>query len=272
MKNLLDVLRDSFYNPRFYRDIAQVPMKEAFRFYAKLSLLLSIATTAVMTLIYVPQGVSFIRDYAPQFIETHIDADLVLTLEDGNVSVNVPEPHIISAQGMYGMGESNLLVIDTTKPFSLDDFRAYNTLVLVTETEIVTRGNYGEIAIQSTQTLKDTTVSRATLEESLATAERYLPLFVVGFVLVALLIVLASFAIFLVPLLLFATFPYFLGWIHKTPLSYKAAYTMSLYAIAPGLVLKSLLNSLGFFFFPTYLNLLLFLIIVAINMAHHDRA
>lgn len=83
---------------------------------------------------------------------------------------------------------------------------------------------------------------------------------------VTIIILFLGYVVYLIPLFLFALIPFFLSKIRKMPLTYRGAYKMSIYAVVPGLVLKTLLNISGFFFVPVYLSLLVFMLVIFINM------
>ena len=55
--------------------------------------------TIGLGLLLVPAGISFIKDRAPDMVKSYYPAELVVTIENGEVAINMPEPYIISGKG-----------------------------------------------------------------------------------------------------------------------------------------------------------------------------
>lgn len=255
----------------FYREVAQAPLGNAFRYYLCLSAVLALFSTIVFSIILVPQGVRFMRDVAPSLVVEHYPVELVMNIDKGEASVNVSQPYVIAGKGdarvfLQDLGLENMLVIDTTKDFNKKTFEEYKTLALLTKTDIITRNDQGQTTIQSLQGLPKTIIDQTTLlgwvEKMRAMLVYVMP---IG-ILATFIVLFMGYVIYLIPLLLFALIPLLLAWIKKMPLTYGEAYRMSLYAIVPGLVLKTLLNVSGFFFVPAALSLLVFALVIFLNM------
>lgn len=272
MKAFIETLKKSFYNPEFYRTISQVSWRDAFRTYFKFTAVLSVLFAVISGVLLVPQGVSFVRNNAPELAKKYFPAELVVTIKGGEASVNVPEPYIIpmnqdAGEQAYQKGVfKNFVVIDTQHEFSQKMFDEYQTFALLTKDEFVTQSTTGQLAIQKLRVVPGISISQESLLAWIETVRSSLIFAVpIGLVITA-LITLFGFTLYLIPLFLFALIPFFLAWIKKIPLSYGDAYKMSLYAILPGLVLKDILNASGFLFVPASLNLLMFLLVIALNM------
>ena len=271
MKTILETFKNSFYNPAFYRNIAEVSWKGAFRTYFKFTFFLSIVFAIVSGILLVPQGVSFVRESAPTLVKKYFPAELVVTVKGGEASVNVPVPYIIpmnpgADSAFKDTTLKNVIVIDTEHDFNQKMFDEYQTFALLTKHELVTQSTSGQLAIQQLRVTPSMTISQDSLlgwvEKIRSSLVYVVPLGLIATVFITFL----GFTLYLIPLFLFALIPFFLAWIKKNPLSYGNAYKMSLYAILPGLVLKDILNAAGFFVVPASLNLLMFLLVIALNM------
>jgi hypothetical protein len=276
MKNLIDTFKKTIYNPSFYQHVGDVPFKEAFRFYRKCTLVFSVVMTVALAIFFIPVGTLFINKYAPDLIKNYYPEKLVIHIEKGQASADVPMPYFVpirtlgGATTTVGLAE-NLLVVDTTHDFERKIFESYKTYALLTKTDLVTSNDKGQITIQPLRGAPTTTISQELLlswvdkiHQSLGT--------IIAIAIVAVFVILAlGYLLYLLPLLLFALVPYFIAWIRKTPLTYRAAYKMSLYAIVPALAVKTVLNLVGLFFLPSYLTFLVFMLVVAINMRDTDQ-
>ncbi len=277
MKNLFETFKKSIYNPAFYSTITTLPASDAFRFYAKMVLVLTIVMTIVFSVLLIPQGVRFIKEEAPALVKKYYPAELVITVDKGTASSNVTEPYIIKASdgvktAVGGSTIENIFVIDTGNEFSKKKFDEYKTFALLTKGEVVTQSNKGQITIQELRGAPNMVISQETLLRWVEGVSGSLGAFVPLGILITFVIIMAGFALYLVPLLLFALIPLFLAWIKKMPISYSSAYKISLYAIIPALALKALLNMSGIFFVPPYLTLLVFTLIIFINMRGEAQA
>src|SRR3989344_3364074 len=138
MKTILETFKNSFYNPDFYRNIAQVSWPDAFRTYFKFTLFLSLVFTVVAGFLLVPQGVRFVRDNASDLAKKYFPTELVVTIKNGEASVNVPVPYMVPMNPSQDSAFKdtplkNVLVIDTENEFSRKMFENYQTFSLLTK-------------------------------------------------------------------------------------------------------------------------------------------
>lgn len=272
MKSILETFKKSLYNPAFYRAVAKAPFGDAFRYYIKTAFILAVFMTITLAVFLAPYLVRFIKEEAPVLVKKYYPEELIMTIEKGEMSVNVKEPYIIpardGAKDALKSAESpveNILVIDTKNDFNRERFERYQTLVLLTKSEIVTEGN-GQITIQDIGKVPDMVIDQSRVLSKIAGVANSLYTFIPVGIVFAFIGLFFGFAMYLVPVLLFALIPFLIAWIKRTPLTYAGAYKMSLYAVVPGLVLKTLLNSVGVFSVPSYLVFLVFLLIISLNM------
>ena len=276
MKNIFETFKKSLYGPEFYHGVIEAPFKSAFRNYLKVTLLLSVFMTVMFAVVLVPQGIRFVKEEAPALVKKYYPAELVITVNKGEASSNVTEPYIVPAQGgvrdvLQGTTTENLFVIDTKNEFNKKTFEDYKTFALLTKNEIVTQSHKGQISIQDLAGTPDVVVSEETLLVWVEKVRTSLGVFVPAGIALVFVVVMLGFLLYLVPLLLFALIPFFLAWIKKIPLTYGGAYKMSMYAVIPGLVLKTLLNVSGFFFVPSYLSLLVFMLVIFLNFREKEQ-
>ncbi len=276
MKNLFKIFQKSLYSPEFYHDVALAPFKDALRYYLKFTLLFAVFMTIAFSVFLVPQGVRFVKEELPTLVKKYYPDGLVVTVIKGEASSNVTEPYIIPAEGavkeaLEGSTIDNLLVIDTKNEFNKKTFESYKTFALLTKGEIVTQGDGRRISIQNLSGMPNFVISEEVLLAWVEKVRLSLSVFVPAGIALTFIVIMAGFVLYLVPLLLFALVPFFLALVKKIPLTYGSAYKMSMYAVIPGLMLKTILNASGFFFVPAYLSFLVFMLIIFINLRKKEQ-
>ena len=271
MKTIFETFKKSVHDPVFYQNIASAPFGDAFRYYIRFVLVLSVAMTIVLSAFLVPQGVTFVKTRAPDLVKTYYPKELSVHIEKGFASANVAMPYFVSIKSVTGEVATTttmqkMLVIDTTQDFDKKIFEEYKTYALLTSTDVITRNDNGQITIQSLRVAPTTTISQEVLLSWVGNVQNYLWGIVLVGIIGTFVIVTFGYLMYLVPLLLFALIPKVIAYIKKEPLSYASAYKISMYAILPALALKTLLNLVGVFFLPSYFTLLVFMLVVAVNM------
>ena len=276
MKTIFETFKKSIYNPAFYRTAKDTPFWEIFRFYSKITFVLTLLMTIVLGVLLVPRGITFVKNRAPELVRNYYPKELVVHIEKGEASANVPMPYIVPVKQLTGVAPlpdalQNMLVIDTTHDFEKNTFVGYKTYALLTKTELVTQSDVGQITIQDLRGAPTMTVSQEVLLNFVGKIQNSLLAMVIGGVFATFTILALGYLIYLIPLLLFALIPFSIAWVKKSPLSYGEAYKVSLYAIIPALALKTAINLMGIFFLPPYFTLLVFMLIIAINMREGEQ-
>ena len=276
MKTIFETFKKSIYNPAFYRTAKETPFWEIFRFYSKITFVLTLLMTIVLGALLVPRGIAFVKNRAPELIKDYYPKELVVHIEKGEATANVPMPYIVPVKQLTGVAPlpdapQNMLVIDTTHDFEKNIFVGYKTYALLTKTELVTQSDIGQITIQDLRGTPTMTVSQEVLLTFVEKIQNSLWAMVVGGIFATFIVLALGYLIYLIPLLLFALIPFFIAWVKKNPLSYGEAYKVSLYAIIPALALKTAINLMGIFFLPPYFTLLVFMLIIAINMREVEQ-
>ncbi|MFZ2303922.1 MAG: DUF1189 family protein [Minisyncoccia bacterium] len=276
MRTIFETFKKSIYDPVFYQNAVVTPLSDIVRYYIKFSLLLSVAMTIYLGIALAPQGITFVKEYAPELVKSYFPSELTIHIEKGVASVNVTEPYIIEYKNeswpvLKEQGIERMLVIDTKNDFNKKKFDEYKTFALLTRTEIVTRGNDGQITIQELGSIPDASINQEWLLSWVEKTRDSLGAIVFVGIIGTFIAMLFGYLKYFIVLLLFALIPKLIAYLKKMPLSYSGAYKMSLYAIVPALALKTIINILGVFFIPAYFTLLVFMLIVAINMKERDE-
>ncbi|OHA79723.1 MAG: hypothetical protein A2747_00225 [Candidatus Yonathbacteria bacterium RIFCSPHIGHO2_01_FULL_44_41] len=276
MKTIFETFKQSIYNPVFYQNAVTAPLSNIARYYIKFSLVLSFLMTISLGILLVPQGVTFIKEHAPEMVRNYFPAELTVHIEKGEASVNVVEPYVIVGKDgaqtiLKEQGLENMLVVDTKHDFDKKKFEEYKTFALLTKTEIVTQSDKGQITIQDLRVFPTVTINQEWLLSWVEKVHSNIG-YIIFFGLIATFIaMMLGYLKYFVVLLIFALIPLFIAYLKKISLSYGNAYKMSLYAIIPALALKTLINIFGVFSMPAYFTLLVFMLVVAINMQETEQ-
>lgn len=276
MKTLFLTFKKSMYNPEFYRAAAEANTGDVLRSYTKITFVYALFATVMFSVLLVPQGVRFIRDIAPVLVTEHYPADLTVHLEKGEATASVVQPYIIAGNNatrevLKENGLENMLVIDTTHDFSSKAFDDYKTFALLTKSQVITRNNEGNTTIQNLRGIPDMVIDQAGLLSLIKKIHAALIYIVPVGIVMTLIILFFGYIAYLVPLFLFALIPFFLAKVRKVPLTYSGAYKISMYAVLPGLALKTILNIGGIFYLPAYFSLLVFMLVIVINMREVEQ-
>lgn len=271
MKTLFATFQRSLYDPAFYREVSKAPFKEGLQYYIKATVALSLFATLAFAILLVPQGVQFVKEDAKVLVEKYYPAHLEVTIEKGEASINSPEPYFIpgSRETLDALPQDgaleNILVIDTRSDFEKAVFDEYKTFALLTKHDFVTREEGGRVVMQDLSGVPSMTVSMASLLGFVDRVHGSLYAIIFLGILAMFIILGVGYLFYLIPLVLFALIPFLLAWMKGVALTYSEAYRMSVYAVMPGLVIKTFFNIGGYFFVPAYLSLLVFTLVIFVN-------
>ncbi len=128
------VLRNSLINLDYYRELVGTKFSFSVKYFYGLLVL-----TALIGFLPLIVGIALVLPTLPKIIaqsktstETVYPQDLVLTIRNGSLSTNVPEPYYINVPGL----DKHLLAIDTTA--NTGDYAKYGSWILATKNSMVT--------------------------------------------------------------------------------------------------------------------------------------
>lgn len=276
MKTIFETFKKSIYNPVFYQNAVTTSLPDVVRYYIKFALLLSVVMTVALSILFIPDGVVFIKKYAPDMVKSYFPAELTIKIEKGLASVNVKEPYVIEGKNgsqavLKEQGLLNMLVIDTKHDFDKKKFEEYKTFALLTKTEFITQSNEGQITIQELRKMPNVSINQNLLLLWVEKVDSSIVYIVIAGVIATFLAMMLGYATYFVVLFVFSLIPILIAYLKKMPLSYSGAYKISLYAIVPALALKTLLNIFGVFSVPAYFTFLVFLLIISLNMREAEE-
>jgi Protein of unknown function (DUF1189) len=251
------------YGPDLYGDVPQASPGDAFAFYALWSVLLGL----LVALVAIPLGLQAQRAVGQNmtdFVDVY-PTGLVVSLHDGQVTTNQPQPNFIPLPKSAQSPEfQNLAVIDTTTPYSGQQLSQYRAVFWIGQDTIHTaassRGQNNTIDLSRLQTV-DVTLSKLTVQEWDRVLRRWSALIVPGIPMVAFMTI-GFWQIWnLVWAFVIALGVWLIATLQRMRWSYWDSYRGALYAMTLPMVLQLVFIWRGihtFFFFYTLIALAVF--------------
>lgn len=215
----------SFYSKEFYRDAAK-----NWGFASFVYLLILIILCSVPGLIKINSGLNiFMNVYAKKTI----DQFPVVTMKGGELSIDKPSPHFIKDPD----GKINIIVFDTAGQFASPDAAAAR--ILVTKTSVIMAKSEAETRTYDLSEIKkDFSFSKENLDEW-AGYIKYL------IYIIAPVIWIFVYLVRILQALLFAIVGLIFVKILKSGLTYGKLIIVSIMAITPAVIIKTLLSAAG---------------------------
>lgn len=234
-------VKNSIYGPGFYAALGSRSMGRSVGYFIGLATLLSIVTAVPV----ISGLASFLNEKAVNEFFGAYPEDLVVTLADGKVSINQPEPYFVP--NPEEDDKKNLVTIDTKSEFSGSQADEYSTYVLVKEDFAVMAGSGDQAGrIVPFNTFDDIVITKEMVAGWGSALAPYagVALFAASIILFIAFIVgsLFYFIYFLIPAVLILG----IGRLLKQPFGFAHAYKVAIHAAT-----LPLLASTAFFLFGT---------------------
>ncbi|MFH0890833.1 MAG: DUF1189 family protein [Candidatus Liptonbacteria bacterium] len=249
--NFIQAFKQSFYSPRFYRELRDKNFWFSLKYFYSLAVILAFVSTIVVSIDILPSIKSFMAEVEPYLRK--YPADLVVSIKSGKASTNAAEPYFIATpEWLCGGGElsqqenicqtKNFLAIDTKNPFSLEKMNEYNAFAWLTADSLVINQD-GEVKINSLAEVPDTEINKQFMDEIAAKAGNISKKAVPIVLPVATLLLFLGMIIYfskLIFLIFGALIVWIIGRVKKVEIDYGYAYRIGLHAITLGLILRFL--------------------------------
>jgi hypothetical protein len=235
--NIIQVVLQSIYGPRFYREVRKGSLGSAMKYFFFLGLILMTAYSLYLSVSSVGYINSLLKS-APDMYPGNLE----VKIHNGAVKTNAKEPYFIPMPG--GSEEvKNIVVIDTKTAFNQDMFKKYDTLAWLTKDSIFFMDDDGgQVRALDLTEVKDFAVNKNFINGWITKIASYMPLIAVGIFVFFFIFLYIFFMFNLIPILFVA----FIIWLcakkmaHK--LTYKQSYIVGIYVATGGLVLSTLLE------------------------------
>ncbi len=276
MKKIFKKIKSTIYNIHFYNSIKSEKLSKVFKYYAKLSLLISVFGFVLSIIFLVPLSYGAIGLFESEFIKAY-PAGLEISIQKGVVETNlsttsepliVPLPQTFVDESLKNQSENNpfrgvknLLILDTksTSTPTIDNFKNSNSIALITSKYFVSYDKNGSVTFDDVSKYPDFTLNQKLIDKVFSYA-KYLPI-AVPFAVFFLMFFLVLFELFF---LVIPTFIFFvINIIIKNKLSFVESYKICVYASTLPIILSA-----ATFFVPMkipFLFTFLVLLIALIN-------
>ena len=271
-------VKNSIYNREFYKGLLERPFGYSLKYYLKLALTTALFGAVVFGLFMVPNILSFLWKVDAELVKIY-PQDLVVTITDGEVSLNKPEPYRIAWPAGFDLthildrewiGYENLVVIDTTRAVE-EILNSTSTLVAISATNIGYKDIDSKVYTDTIAPFTNTEITYNRVLEFLEDVRPWYkfltPFFVVGVFVVAFLMM-----IFLLGLLLIqALFIWVLLLLMKVQkdktkkVTFIQSLQVTLHATTLPVILMATLSVLGYPMFGV-LFLALILVVIYLNL------
>jgi hypothetical protein len=269
--NIFKKIWKSIYGPEFYADLANKGTGFSVGYYVKFILLVSIITMIVVSAVFIPLSRVFLSDNSINTFVAMYPADLNLNVKDGILSTNVVEPYKIALPSIKALDKNlskieNFAVVDTkVSTISLESFKQYNTMVLLTKDSVVVMKDGGLQIIPFTPVKEELNINRQTITKfsySVAPVFRKLvwltPIFVYVGSFIANLFMLVTFFIF-------ALLTWLILVLLKKSGGYMHSYRVTIHAMTLGMIISAFIG------LSWFIQILFMVIVILINFLKKDN-
>ncbi len=263
-------LRSSFYNPSFY---ASLPKSRTFWngfWFLFVIVIIDVALTFFPSAI---KSLKSVRDFSIEStVEKYYPDDLVIHISKGEVETNVEVPYTIPYPNEIKTNSdpSNILVIDNSRELSLSDIANFDSALILTKSGLVLNQK-NEQRIFQLNDIEDLIINEQEVTEWATKLFGWLKILVIPFVLAASIFVSAATMLWtMVGLIVFAIITLIMLRIKSRPETFSDSYTISMFALAPALVIETVLSFFGIQALSFVYKLLLFIIVLVLNIKKPD--
>ena len=252
MKKFFESFHKSMFSPDFYDNAQRFTFSDGMRHLVKLSLVFAGVALLVLA---ITLGIFFGSGKFQEVVSVGVGLypeELELTVENGLLSINQPEPYMIplprewEVRGSEGTNRvadiQNIAVIDTSDDPTLRLAEQYGTAVLIGKDSFGMFSENGKFEIHSIPDSEMVVINKVWVTEKANwIAEKVM---YIGIPLVLILTPLFVFSGSLVSILIYLVFGaliiWFISWIKKIPYGYKRSYLVGMYLITAPQILSSI--------------------------------
>ena len=181
LKTFSQTFRNSAFKPLYYKDVLKAPFSFSIKYFLFLFFAISLLTSITLSIFLIQKVHPYlnqVKTQGPQFYPTGLE----LSIKDGSVSINQPEPYFIPIKKEWLPEKiqkeikiapiDNILVVDTQVEPS--EIRKYQTFILLTKNDIAFIAESNEIRIQSLGEVKDFTLNQEVFKQGWQSITPYL--------------------------------------------------------------------------------------------------
>ncbi|MCX7589846.1 MAG: DUF1189 domain-containing protein [Patescibacteria group bacterium] len=269
-------IKSSIYNPYFYQiELKNINFNYSFKYFLKLIFLISFILTIIFSYEVLPKFNSELKNIIINLnFFNFYPKDLIIQISNGELKINQPTPYFIKLPDVPNQEQqldlNYLLVIDSDNEVSLEKFKNYKTLVLLTKRQMAYYDNSQKIIIQNYDFVKSFVINYEIINSFKKIVNILLKL-AIPFIVIVLFIGFLLFNFFKVVYLLFFSFIILLILkILKYQVNYKKAYQIGLHSITLPVLFFSFLRVLKLSLNLNFVFSLITIVIILINFKNKN--
>ncbi len=166
MKKFLKLIRSSIYDPDFYKSLESKSTWSAFIYFIKLNVIVALIFSIGLAITIIPIVFVVTNESNVSKVIEFFPAELSIEIKNGQAISNISGPYIIPIkskvidQTRSKITQKNLITIDTTNPFDLEQFKSSDSMVYLSKDYFAYQENGGQIKIQPLKGIGDMTISK----------------------------------------------------------------------------------------------------------------
>lgn len=166
MKKFLKLVRSSIYDPDFYKSLESKSTWSAFNYFTKLITVVALFISVVLSVTIIPIFIVVTSQSNMNRVIDFFPSELEIQIKDGQAISNISGPYIIPIKSKIidetksQFGQKNIITIDTTNEFNLEQFKSSDSMVYLSKDYFVFQENGGQIRIQPLKGFGDFTISK----------------------------------------------------------------------------------------------------------------
>ncbi len=166
MKNFIKAIRSSVYDPEFYKSLDSKNTSSAFTYFIKLNVIVALIFSIGLAITIIPIVFVVTNESNVSKAIEFFPAELSIEIKNGQAISNISGPYIIPIkskiidQTRSKITQKNLITIDTTNPFDLEQFKSSDSMVYLSKDYFAYQENGGQIKIQPLKGIGDMTISK----------------------------------------------------------------------------------------------------------------
>ncbi|MCR4328887.1 MAG: DUF1189 domain-containing protein [Patescibacteria group bacterium] len=264
-----ETIKNSVYSPEFYRTLRGKNLSFSLKYFFSFAAVVAVVTASVVSFRIIPQA-QFAFTVLGTKVTSYFPEELEIVIAEGEASVNVAEPYLVKTPDDFLQSTStakyeNLFVADTVSPLSVDVFRSYSTLVLLTKHDFMVSGNHGEVRVYPLEGIPDMKINKKSVTNFVGDFMPLLKFLGPIIAILSFLFFMGYASVQLIYLFFGALLVWALLWLKGIKVGYREAYRTGIHAMTLGVLVYSLSFIIPMHIAVPFLFTILMLIVVAVN-------
>ncbi|HSW96910.1 MAG TPA: DUF1189 family protein [Candidatus Saccharimonadales bacterium] len=243
--DFLENIKNSVYNPNFYRNIPKESFNSALKYYLLLCLLVTFFRLVFLSFPIATSINMAVKTGTQGLLETY-PANLEITIHKGQLAINQPQPYILPLCSQTDHCVD--IVIDTKKPDVDNYLKQKNLFMLLTKDTVYIKSSEENTRVSSLSRIRDLTLNKSVIMDFIRHISPWTKFFIPLAILFIGVILYIGFLFKLIYLLILAVILWLLAKKFAPGLSYGQSYKVSLHVVTLGILIALFLDVTSWFF------------------------